>query len=117
MSAAAVSQTTTFFTRLSHVHAQFPVAQAASVEHIDGFLRLCLIAHFHKCKSLRPVRLAVHDQRHRSYSTRLDEQVRNSFSVVEHDKFPIYNLEFILLLMTPAIRGCQIKNQVVDDLE
>jgi hypothetical protein len=48
---AAVSEAATLFTGLRNADAQITVPHAASIEHFNGFLRLSLIAHFHKSKA------------------------------------------------------------------
>src|SRR6266487_1993022 len=74
MSTATILEPTAFITWLSHVHPQFAVAQVISIKHANGFLRLHLVAHFHKSEALRLAAIAVLDQRYRGNSARLKEK-------------------------------------------
>ena len=74
MAAAAVSEAAPFFTRLGNTHPQITVAQGAAVEHLNGFLRFCLIAHFDKSKALRATTITVLDQCNRSDGACFKEQ-------------------------------------------
>jgi hypothetical protein len=59
MSATSVRVAASFFTRLSHIHSQWPIPEDQTIEHYDGFLRLCLIAHFHECEAFGATTLSV----------------------------------------------------------
>jgi hypothetical protein len=62
------------FAWLRNAHTQLTIAQALSVEHANGFLRLCLISHFDKSEALGSAAIAIFDHRHRSDSSGLKEE-------------------------------------------
>jgi hypothetical protein len=64
VTAAAISETTPFFTWLGDAYTQLAVAQVSAIEHFNGFLSFCLVAHFYKREAFRPAAISILDQRY-----------------------------------------------------